>query len=242
MTKLGFIFRKNYSDNLSKSIKNIFGFRPGNIFLYELAFLHKAAKAEKNGHEMSNERLEYLGDAVIDLIVADFLFKKFPYANEGDLTEMRSRIVSRNTLGKIAEKLGIGKLLVKHRIGVSNVSSGDSGNAFEAFFGAVYLDKGYEFAKDLLISFIFGRRIDIESIIHTETNFKSRLIEYCQREHHTLEFEVVNKLGYGRKRQYVVEARVDGMVQSTGIDFSVKGAEQQASEKALEALHQNEEM
>ncbi len=239
---LDFIFRKNYSDNLSKSIKNIFGFRPRNIFLYELAFLHKNAKVEKNGHEISNERLEFLGDAVIDLIVAAYLFKKFPFANEGDLTEMRSRIVSRNSLGKIAEKLGIGKLLVKHRNSTNGVSSIDSGNAFEAFLGAVYLDKGFDFAKNLLVSFIFARRIDIDSIIHTETNFKSRLIEYCQREHKTLEFVVVDKVDYGRKRQYIIEATIDAVGQSKGVDFSVKGAEQQASEKALEALHQNVEI
>ncbi|PKP05121.1 MAG: ribonuclease III [Bacteroidetes bacterium HGW-Bacteroidetes-6] len=237
---LGFIFNKSHVDDLSKNIKNIFGFRPGNIFLYELAFLHKAAKAEKNGHEMSNERLEYLGDAVIDLIVADYLFKKFPFADEGDLTEMRSRIVSRNSLSRMAEKLGIGQLLVKHKNGSIGVSSSDSGNAFEAFFGAVFLDKGYRFAQNLLVNFIFGRRIDIEAVIHTETNFKSRLIEHCQRERLNLEFIVVDKVGYGRKRQYIIEATIDGVAQSKGIDFSVKGAEQQAAEKALDALAQSE--
>lgn len=238
---LGFLFKQKHADELSSNIKNIFGFRPGNIFLYELAFLHKSAKAEKNGHELSNERLEFLGDVVISLIVADYLFKKFPFADEGELTEMRSRIVSRNSLNKIADKLGIGRLVVMNRHAVS-LNASYTGNAFEAFFGAVYLDKGYEFSRNLLIHFIFGRRIDVDAIIKTETNFKSKLIEWCQREKHSLDFNIVETSGSGRKRQYVCEALIDGNARSRGIDFSIKGAEQQAAEKALEQLLQPDEV
>ncbi len=238
---LGFLFKQKHADELSSNIKNIFGFRPGNIFLYELAFLHKSAKAEKNGHELSNERLEFLGDVVISLIVADYLFKKFPFADEGELTEMRSRIVSRNSLNKIADKLGIGRLVVMNRHAAS-LNASYTGNAFEAFFGAVYLDKGYEFSRNLLIHFIFGRRIDVDAIIKTETNFKSKLIEWCQREKHSLDFNIVETSGSGRKRQYVCEALIDGNARSRGIDFSIKGAEQQAAEKALEQLLQPDEL
>jgi len=232
------IFRKKHADELSKSIKNIFGFRPGNIFLYELAFMHKSAHVERNGREISNERLEYLGDAVISVIVADYLFKKFPFADEGSLTEMRSRVVSRNSLNKIAEKLGIGRLVTMSSVPVSNAYTG---NALEAFFGAVYLDKGYSFAQNLLISFIFGRRIDAETIIATETNFKSKLIEFCQKEKLSLDFNIVDEIQAGRKKQYVCEARINGEARSQGVDYSIKGAEQNAAEKALEALRNGAE-
>ncbi|HPB01458.1 MAG: ribonuclease III [Bacteroidales bacterium] len=232
------IFRKKHADELSKSIKNIFGFRPGNIFLYELAFMHKSAHVERNGHEISNERLEYLGDAVISVIVADYLFKKFPFADEGVLTEMRSRVVSRNSLNKIAEKLGVGRLVTMSRVPANNAYTG---NALEAFFGAVYLDKGYGFAQNLLVSFIFGRRIDADAIISTETNFKSKLIEFCQKERLNLEFSIVDEIQTGRKRQYVCEARIDGEARSRGIDYSIKGAEQNAAEKALESLRNGAE-
>ncbi len=229
------IFRKRHADELSKSIKNIFGFRPGNIFLYELAFMHRSAHVERNGHEISNERLEFLGDAVISVIVAEFLFKKFPFSDEGDLTEMRSRVVSRNSLNKMAEKLGIGRLVTMNRERLP-VNNSYTGNAFEAFFGAVYLDKGYDFARLLLVNFIFGKRIDIDSVINTETNFKSKLIEYCQKERLKLDFNIVESLQIGRKKQYVCEALVDGEPRSRGIDYSIKGAEQNAAEKALESL------
>lgn len=227
------IFRKKHADELSKSIKNIFGFRPGNIFLYELAFMHKSAHVERNGREISNERLEFLGDAVISVIVADFLFKKFPFEDEGSLTEMRSRVVSRNSLNKIAEKLGIGRLVTMSRTPASNTYTG---NAFEAFFGAVYLDKGYNFARKLLVDFIFARRIDIDSVVATETNFKSKLIEFCQKEKLSLDFVVVDEIQTGCKKQYVCEVMINNESRSRGIDNSIKGAEQNAAEKALEML------
>ena len=232
------IFRKKNANELSKSIKNIFGFRPGNIFLYELAFMHKSAHVERNGHEFSNERLEYLGDAVINVIVADYLFKKFPFADEGALTEMRSRVVSRNSLNKIADKFGIRRLITMSNVPINNAYIG---NAFEAFFGAVYLDKGYSFAHDLLINFIFGRRIDVDTIITTEINFKSKLIEYCQKEKLCLDFNIVDKIQAGRKKQYVCEARINGETRSQGIDYCIKGAEQNAAEKALESLRNGTE-
>jgi len=234
------LFRKKKAVELSKNIKNIFGFKPGNIFLYELAFMHRSAHVERNGHEISNERLEFLGDAVISIIVAEFLFKKFPFSDEGDLTEMRSRIVSRNSLNKMAEKLGVGRLVTmnKDRVPINNSYTG---NAFEAFFGAVYLDKGYDFARSLLVNFIFGKRIDVDAIINTETNFKSKLIEHCQKERMTLDFNIVESVQIGRKKQYVCEAIVNGEPRSRGIDYSIKGAEQNAAEKALESLRGNTE-
>jgi len=205
---------------------------PGNIFLYELAFLHKSAKAEMDGHEVSNERLEYLGDAVLDLIVAEYLFKKYPLVDEGELTEMRAKLVSRKTLNRLSENLRIDSLIqIKKAYTAGNKSY--KGNALEAFFGAVFLDKGYVFSKKLLVDRIFTRHIDVEHLLKTEVNFKSKLIEYCQKEKHELDFEQIDTVGTGRRKQYFVEARVDHECLGRGIDFSIKGAEQVAAEKAM---------
>ena len=123
------------------ALKNIFGYYPGNIFLYKLAFRHKSQAIElNNGNRVSNERLEYLGDAILSAVVADHLFKMFPYKDEGFLTEMRSRIVSRVQLNKLSQKMGI-----------NNVYRSMKGDAFEALIGAIYLDKGYNFTRQIII-------------------------------------------------------------------------------------------
>jgi ribonuclease-3 len=221
---------------LSKSIKNIFGFRPGNIFLYELAFKHKSVSSESlNGLKMSNERLEYLGDAVLGAIVAEYLFKKFPYKNEGFLTEMRSKIVNRIALGKLAQKLGLDKLVIFSKES-KNPFRSVNGDAFEAFIGALYLDKGYTFTRKVLIKRIIEMHVDLDSLEKNDTNYKSRLIEWAQKEKHQLEFNVVDEVGEGYHRQYVVEISVDGNLYGQGTDFSIKGAEQLASEKTMNAL------
>jgi len=227
--------KKKYASDLRKSIKNIFGFWPGNIFLYELAFVHKSAKAEMDGHEVSNERLEYLGDAVLDLIVAEYLFKKYPMVDEGELTEMRAKIVSRKTLNRLSENLGIDSL-IQIKKAFTNGNKSYKGNALEAFFGAVFLDKGYDFSKRLLVERIFGRHLDVENLLQTETNFKSRLIEWCQKEKHELGFEQIDIIGTGRRKQYFIEARIDNECLGRGIDFSIKGAEQVAAEKAMNKI------
>lgn len=233
-----FFKNKKKSIDLSNNIRNIFGFKPENISLYELAFMHRSAHVERNGHEISNERLEFLGDAVISLIVADYLFKKFPFSNEGELTEMRSRIVSRNSLNKIADRLGIGELVT---VGCTPISSSYLGNAFEALFGAIYIDKGYLFAKKLLIEFVFAHRIDVDTIISTEINFKSKLLEYCQKEKKVIEFNIIDEVQYGRKKQYVCEVVIDGKTFGHGIDFSIKAAEQNAAEKTIDLIKNNDE-
>ncbi|PLW94487.1 MAG: ribonuclease III [Marinilabiliales bacterium] len=231
-----FLGKKNkYASNLRKSIKNIFGFMPGNIFLYELAFVHKSARAEMDGHEVSNERLEYLGDAVLDLIVAEYLFKKYPLVDEGELTEMRAKIVSRKTLNRLSENLGIDGL-IQIKKAYTNGNKSYKGNALEAFFGAVFLDKGYLFAKKLLVEKIFSRHIDVDHLLQTEINFKSKLIEWCQKEKHDLDFEQIDIIGTGRRKQYFIEARIDNECMGRGIDFSIKGAEQVAAEKAMSKI------
>jgi len=220
---------------LSGSIRNIFGFYPGNIFLYQLAFRHKsAAKEIVNGIKMSNERLEYLGDAVLSLIIADYLFKKFPYKEEGFLTEMRARIVSRAQLNKLSVKLGLNALIKSETY--SHQCKSMHGNAFEAFVGAIYLDRGYEFAKKVVLTRVIDVHLDIDKLENEDTNFKSQLIEWSQKEKVPIEFKVINEIGNGYGKQYLVELLINNEVSADGRDFSIKGAEQIAAGKALEKI------
>ncbi len=221
---------------LSKSIKNIFGFRPGNIFLYQLAFKHKSVSNETiNGHRLSNERLEYLGDAILGAIVADFLFKKFPYKNEGFLTEMRSRIVNRASLNKLSQKLGLDKLVMTSKDNRGQFKS-VNGDAFEAFVGALYLDKGYTSAFKIVVARIIELHIDMDTLEKSESNFKSKLIEWSQKEKKSLDFKMINELGEGYNKQYEVVVYIDEKAFGKARDFSIKGAEQLAAEKTLTLL------
>jgi ribonuclease-3 len=217
------------------SLKNIFGFYPTNVSLYKLAFLHKSVALEQNGHKVSNERLEYLGDAVLSSIVADYLFKKFPYKNEGFLTEMRSKLVSRDQLNKLSRKLGLDKFIQSNQDSRTFYRS-MQGDAFEAFLGALYIDKGYLFTKKIIINRIINVHFDIDELENTEVNFKSKLIEWSQKERKVIEFKVVTEVGKGNNKQYLVEVKMDGNVCATGQDFSIKGAEKIAAEKAYNNL------
>lgn len=215
------------------SIKNILGFYPGNIYLYRLAFRHKSvAQKISNGVKHSNERLEYLGDAVLGSVVADFLFKKFPYNDEGFLTGMRSKIVNRSQLNKLSYKLGIHKLICSNGESKSLARS-MNGDAFEALIGAIYLDKGYNFTKKVIINRIIKIHFDIDELVKLDVNSKSSMIEWAQKEKNSIEFNVVDEIGEGYKKLYVVEIVIDNKSICKAQDFSIKGAEKLASEKAL---------
>lgn len=222
-------------------IRNIFGFYPANISLYQLAFRHKSlARKQSNGVKISNERLEFLGDAILDAIVADYLFKLFPYKDEGFLTQMKSKIVSRIHLNKLSVKLGIDKLIrCAQEEGRHNYKS-MKGDAFEAFIGALYLDKGFGFTKRIIENRIIRLHVNIEKLLSTDLNFKSKLLEWVQRERKTLEFKGIQEIGTGYNKQYIVESLIDQVAYGRGQDFSIKAAEQQAAEKALELIAQQE--
>jgi len=227
------LFRNFFSTDkaLTRSIKNIFGFYPGNISLYKLAFLHKSVAIEQNGHKVSNERMEYLGDAVLSSIVADYLFKKFPYKEEGFLTEMRSKLVSREQLNKLSRRIGLDKFIQSNQDSKSFYRS-MQGDAFEAFIGAVYIDRGYNFTKKIVINRIINVYFDIDELEKLEVNFKSKLIEWSQKERKTVEFNMIAEIGTGTSKQYIVEAKINQNLYGTGQDFSIKGAEKIAAEKA----------
>ena len=195
---------KSSGKDLYHSIKNIFGFNPRNIHLYKLAFRHKSANKDVNGIKINNERLEYLGDAVLSSVIADFLFKKFPYKGEGFLTEMRSKIVCRTNLNKLSRKMGLDKL-IESSPEIKSSSKSMRGDAFEAFIGALYLDKGYDFAKRIIIKRIVNIHIDIDALEHLDTNFKSKLIEWAQKEKKEVDFRLIDEKNGKASKQYEVE-------------------------------------
>lgn len=231
-------FRALFSGDkdLYAAIKNIFGFYPDNISLYKLAFRHKSVAIEfSNGARISNERLEYLGDAILGAIVAEHLFRLYPFKDEGFLTEMRSKIVSRAQLNKLSQKLGI-ENLIQAKSDSANIYRSMKGDAFEAFVGALYLDKGYNYTRNIIINNVIRLHFDLEELTNTDVNFKSKFIEWAQREKRIARFVIIGEVGIGYNKQYVVDAMVDGKVAGRGQDFSIKGAEQSAAMKAIEAM------
>jgi ribonuclease-3 len=237
------ILRKTHASDkyLKEAIRNIFGYKPKNVSLYKLALRHRSAATPlTNGFKHSNERLEYLGDAVLGAIIADFLFKKFPYKEEGFLTEMRSRIVSRSNLNTLSRKLGLDKLVETSREGNITITS-ILGDAFEALIGAIYLDKGYRFTQNIVIKQIIACHLDLETIFNTEINFKSKVIEWSQKEKKTAEFIVANEFENGQKnrRIYLVHLLLNEKLLGQGQDYSIKKAEQKAAEQAWSKIAKN---
>ncbi|MDO3628487.1 ribonuclease III [Mucilaginibacter sp. BT774] len=221
-----------------KSLKNLLGFVPGNLSLYRLAFRHKSvAQNVKKGVKNSNERLEFLGDAVLGSVVAEVLFKLYPFEDEGFLTELRSKIVNRGNLNQLARKLGFEQLIQYDNRMVNSTRQGSLlGDAFEALIGAIYLDKGYDFTKNFLLSHIIKPHIDIHKLEQTETNFKSKLIEWCQRHGKDITFELIENQDGESNKLFTVQASVDGEIMGQGKEFNKKNAEKLAAEKACEAL------
>ena len=238
-----FRYRDKAERDLAKYIHNVFGFYPRNISLYQLAFTHKSMCHNKiNGFTINNERLEYLGDAILSSIVAEYLFKKYPTKQEGFLTEMRSRRVSRSSLNKLSMKLGFDKMVMfakpndKHAVFRSI-----GGNAFEAFTGALFLDKGYDFTKKIIIDHIMRIHLDIDDIEKNDINFKSRLLEWAQKGKHQLVFKMNGTKGEGFDKLYEVQVVIDEKEYGKALDFSIKGAEQLAAEKTWHIFEEEEQ-
>lgn len=222
---------------LSQYIKNIFGFYPRNVVVYQLAFTHKSVADEKVGKSLlSNERLEYLGDAVLEIVVADYLFKKFPTEQEGFLTEMRSRIVSRASLNKLSQKLGFDEFIKHVHDDSGNGFRSIGGNTFEALMGAIYLDRGFEFARKVIVDRIIRMHVDLDEIQQKEVNFKSRLLEWSQKHKKRTCYNLLNGHGTYHQKLYIVQVTIDEKEYGQASDFSIKGAEQLAAEKTWNML------
>ncbi|WP_205942633.1 ribonuclease III [Pedobacter psychroterrae] len=222
-----------------KKLNNILGFVPGNTVLYKMAFRHRSvAKILKNGSRSSNERLEFLGDAILGSVIAELLFKSYPYKEEGFLTEMRSKIVNRANLNQLARKMGFDQLIVfdQKAVNVQTKHHSMLGDAFEALIGAIYMDKGYNFTKDFLLKRIVKPYIDIHTLELTETNFKSKLIEWCQRHGKDISFDLVQNGEGESAKLFTIQAVIEGESCGVGRDYNKKNAEKLAAEKACEAL------
>ena len=235
------VYKLYFSPNRKyiRSLSNLLGFVPGNVKLYKMAFRHRSiAVVLKNGTKNSNERLEFLGDAVLGSVVAEELFKRYPYKDEGFLTEMRSKIVNRANLNQLARKLGLGDLIEYDNriVNYPNKQGSLLGDAFEALVGAIYLDKGYNFTQNFLLNHIIKPHIDIHTLENTETNFKSKLIEWCQRHGKDVTFELIANSEGDSAKLFTIKVSVDGENMGSGRDYNKKNAEKLAAEKACEAL------
>lgn len=220
-------------------MKNLLGFTPGNLSLYKMAFRHRSmALVLKNGSKSSNERLEFLGDAVLGSVIAEILFKLYPYKDEGFLTELRSKIVRRANLNQLGRKLGFQELINfdEKAINLSIKQSSLLGDAFEALIGAVYLDKGYDFTRSFIADRIIKPHVDIHTLELTETNFKSRLIEWCQSQSKEITFEPTANAEGDSAKLFSVKVFINGEAMASATDYSKKNAEKLAAEKTCEML------
>jgi ribonuclease-3 len=218
---------------LVSAITNIVGQAPYNIDLYKLAISHSSVAKDR----LSNERLEYLGDAVLGAVIAEYLFKKFPYKSEGFLTEIRSRIVNRESLNKLGKKIGLSKIVVYNSVKGNNFSHKSiHGDALEALVGAVYLDKGFKSCRKFILSRLIYPHFDLEEIVENNYNFKSILIEWAQKENKNIKFLIIKELGHIHNKEFTAEVLIDDKPVSTGTGQSKKKAEQAAAEKACSEL------
>ena len=224
--------RRNFGKDkmFYRAIDDMFGFVPHNIELYKLALIHKSASIVlENGQHINNERLEFLGDAIIESVSSDYLFIEFPDKNEGFLTQLRSKMVSRQTLNSVAKRIG----LDEHVITNSSSSSSQKhiyGDAFEAMMGAIYLDQGYDFVNRLLINKIFTKYLKLETLAESETDFKSRLIEWCQKNHHSIDFVTTHDKTYSSTHPFFYsKVMIDNIEMGHGAGESKKEAEQRAA-------------
>lgn len=221
---------------LHESLRNILGFYPVNIHLYKLAFRHSSAAQQiKKGVKDSNERLEFLGDSIIGTVVAEYLFKKFPYKDEGFLTKMRSKMVSRNQHNQIALKLGLNKFIeTDDRVG--SKPSSINGDAYEALVGAIYLDKGYNIAQQFILKRIINIHLDIDELETKEIDFKSKFIEWAQKEKKAFTFETLIDAALSPDKQFTIQLIVENEPVGKAQHYSKKRAEQLAAEDACERL------
>lgn len=224
-----------------KMIDDMFGFIPNNIELYKLALIHKSASVVIDNQSINNERLEFLGDAVIESVTSDYLFIEYPEHDEGRLTQLRSKIVSRQSLNSVAKKLGLDKCVISnHSATISQKHI--FGDAFEAMMGAIYLDQGYDFVNRLLINKIYPANLALDQVDETETDFKSRLIEWGQKHHHTILFKTkgIGKNATAGAHNFQSIVLIDNLEVGHGLGESKKEAEQSAAQSV--AYEMNDEV
>lgn len=219
-----------------KQLKNVLGFSPGKAVLYKTALTHRSLKDKS---DENNERLEYLGDAILSAIIADFLFKKYPYKEEGFLTEMRSKMVNRNQLNDIAVKMGLKKISYFNKFDGSLKMSQIFGNTLEAVVGAIYLDKGFDKTKQWVIERIIQPYLFLDDLELLEINHKNKLYGWANKNSKTLEFETLDEHMEAGRRLFTVGAVVDGELLAQGKAYNKKDASQIAAQVAIDKLGLN---
>jgi len=221
-------------------LKKILGFKPGNLRLYEIAFIHRSATFTlPDGKKVNNERLEYLGDAVLDAILSDFLFEKFPDATEGFMTKIRSRIVNREILNQLSISMGLQEILI------SNISSFQPtknlyGDALEALIGSVFIDKGFRKTKKFFIRNVLNKYLDLEVIVRTDTDYKSLVFEWVQKHKSSIIFTYNEEYDFNLKKSvFSTVLIIDKKEMGEGHGTSKKEAEQEAAHQAWKRLKDN---
>lgn len=213
----------------AQDLLTLTGISPKNIAIYKQAFLHSSVSGEAS---INNERLEYLGDAILDAVISEILFIRFPKKKEGFLTEMRSKMVSRKMLGEIARNMGIQEMITHNNIVITN-SSSVLGNALEALIGAIYIDAGFHNCKRFILEKIIKPHVDINRLKETQINFKSKLVEWSQKNNRQLEFVIIDEKDLKTHRIFTSAIMIDKMEAGKGEGPNKKSAENQAARKAL---------
>ncbi|WP_308778023.1 ribonuclease III [uncultured Bacteroides sp.] len=230
--KIRLLFRKDKEPYLC--FYKMLGFYPRNIEIYQQALLHKSSSIKSDkGRLLNNERLEFLGDAILDAVVADIVYKKFEGRREGFLTNTRSKIVQRETLNRVAVEIGLDKL-IKYTTRQSSHNSYMCGNAFEALVGAIYLDKGYETCKKFMEERIINRYLNLEKISRKEVNFKSKLIEWSQKNKFEIIFNLLDQSFDDQQNPtFETQVMVENIPAGAGKGYSKKESQQEAAHETL---------
>ena len=214
-------------------IRAITGSTPSSIKLYKQVFSHRSLYGDA---KENNERLELLGDSVLDMIVAEYLYKKYPYREEGFITELRSKIVNRKSLNEAGERLGlIDKIQLNKKV-MTGMPKDIAGNTFEALVGALYLDAGFSAARYFIFRRVLQDLIDVDGLESTDMDFKSKMYHYIQREGKSIDFKVIEEQNRNKRSYFVIHLEIDGQLIAKGEGFSKKVAEQNAAMNALKEL------
>lgn len=224
---------------LYRSFFKMLGFYPHDLKYYKQAMMHKSMSIKnENGRPLNNERLEFLGDAILDAVVGDIVYQNFQGKREGFLTNARSKIVARETLGKVAIEIGLDKLILSNGHSTSH-NSYMGGNAFEALVGAIYLDRGYDYCMYFLKNQILGKVIDLKKIAYLEMNFKSKLLEWGQKNHAQIEINLLEETRQENGAPFFKSQIVlDGVPYATGSGYSKKESQQNACQGTVKMLKQ----
>lgn len=221
-------------------LKDILGFYPGNLKLYDMAFVHRSASVSDTfGHAINNERLEYLGDAVLGAVVADFLYNRFPQKDEGFLTQMRSKLVNRAFLTQLTYDLGLDRFVCAKSAHSNIQGSHIYGDAMEALIGAVYIDKGFETAKYLIIKRLVCAHVDMNKVAEEDYNYKSQLIEWGQKNKCEVNFHTDEEVGdHHRHSTFISTIEIENEIKGRGLGVSKKESQQNAAREALVNLEE----